>query len=203
MALTPEQQANNDRLKQEHEQWAQERKNDPVTEVVVEKRIFEMDIEPTVHRIRDGRIKHSLDELRQMTAYEQLKAGAYGFTDLAETRDPDEICTYVVETLESDHEHPDRPPRRQTVEDYPSAEEAFDHAEKLAQYHNVSIIDRSQTDHHVIVGGDSGMMLFDRAFNLSEAEKLLAYYVGHGEDAYLADNRSHDTLKPFGWRAQP
>lgn len=57
---------------------------------------FEMDDLTTIGLIQKGLVKHSIQELREMSGYEQMKAGAVGLSDMVDDLDPDDKRTYAV-----------------------------------------------------------------------------------------------------------
>ncbi len=78
-----------------------------------------------------------------------------------------------------------------------TAETAFNLAEKKAAHHGVPVHDDTQLPHHLIIVGDD--IVVDRHFDLHDAEQALNYYLGNGEDAYLADSGNYPITQVFGW----
>lgn len=96
---------------------------------------FEMDDIETIRYIERGDIEHSIEELREMSGYEQMKAGAVGFSDMVEDLEPDEKRTYAVYVKTQLGFH-------NVLADFEKPEEALAVSMVLANKHGVDIDNR-------------------------------------------------------------
>jgi len=96
---------------------------------------FEMDDIETIRLIERGDIEHSIEELREMSGYEQMKAGAVGFSDMVEDLEPDEKRTYAVYVKTQLGFH-------NVLADFEKPEQALAVSQLLAEKYNVGVDNR-------------------------------------------------------------
>ena len=96
---------------------------------------FEMDDLEVIHRINRGLIKHSIGEMREMSGYEQMKAGAVGFSDMVDDLEPEEKRTYAL-YIRTERGF------KNVLADFETQEQALAVAQVLANKYNVDLDNR-------------------------------------------------------------